>query len=164
MIEAAKKNITLFDLMNEKASEIVPGSSGLLVLDWWNGNRSILGDTDLSGMIVGLDLQTRPEEIYRAIIEATAFGTRMIVEHFIRNGICVNNIVACGGLSKQSDIVMQIFADVLGKRIKVSSSSQTSALGAAMYGAVAARGIDGGYDGIYSAINHMSCSCDKKSF
>lgn len=154
--EALEQNITIFDVMNEKAAKLEVGKSGLLALDWWNGNRSILVDSDLSGMVVGLTLQTKPEEIYRAIIEATAFGTRLIVENFIRKGIDINNIFACGGLSRKSATVMQIFSDVLGMEIKVSASHQTSALGAAMYGAVAAGNQMGGYNSIFDAAKGMS--------
>jgi L-ribulokinase len=154
--EALDKNVTIFDIMNDKAARIKPGSSGLLALDWWNGNRSILVDADLSGLIVGLTLKTKPEEIYRAIIESTAFGTRLIMEHFISNGIQINNLYACGGLSRKSKTVMQIFSDVLGMEIKISASHQTSALGAAMYGAVAAGSQRGGYDSIFDAAVEMS--------
>jgi len=154
--EALDKNITIFDVMNEKAARIRPGYSGLLALDWWNGNRSILVDSDLTGLIVGMTLQTKPEEIYRAIIESTAFGTRLIVENFINNGIEINNMFACGGLSRKSKTVMQIFSDVLGMEIKVSASHQTSALGASMYGAVAAGMSRGGYDSIFDAAKKMS--------
>jgi L-ribulokinase len=116
-----EKNVTIYDVMNEKAEKIHPGCSGLLALDWWNGNRSILVDSDLSGLIVGLTLQTKPEEIYRAIIEATAYGTRLIMGNLINNGVNINNMYACGGLSRKSKTVMQIFSDVLGMEIKVSA-------------------------------------------
>jgi L-ribulokinase len=154
--EALEKNITIFDVMNEKAAKIKPGCSGLLALDWWNGNRSILVDADLSGLIIGLTLKTKPEEVYRAIIESTAFGTRLIVENFINNGVQINNLYACGGLSRKSKTVMQIFSDVLGMEIKVSASHQTSALGAAMYGAVAAGAQRGGHNSIFEAAVAMS--------
>jgi L-ribulokinase len=154
--EAIEKDVTIFDIMNERAGKIQPGKTGLLALDWWNGNRSILVDSDLSGMILGLTLQTKPEEIYRAIIEATAFGTRLIIEYFKSNEIEINNILACGGLSRKSKTVMQIFADVLGMEIKTSASRQTSALGAAMYGAVAAGSKKGGHDSIFEAATAMS--------
>lgn len=154
--EALERNVTIFDVMNEKAAKIKPGCSGLLALDWWNGNRSILVDSELSGLIIGLTLHTKPEEIYRAIIEATAFGTRLIVEDFINNGVDIKNMFACGGLSRKSKTVMQIFSDVLGMEIKISASNQTSALGASMYGAVAAGTQRGGYDNIFEAAKKMS--------
>lgn len=161
--EALEGNVTIFDVMNAKAAALVPGESGLIALDWWNGNRSILVDSELSGTILGLTMQTRAEEIYRAIIEATAFGTRLIVESFLENDITIEHIYACGGLARKSNVVMQIFADVLGMEIKVSASKQTSALGAAMYGAVAAGSNLGGYDNIFEATKSMS-RIKKESF
>ena len=154
--EAMENSNTIFEVMDEKAAKIKPGESGLLALDWWNGNRSILVDTDLSGLIVGLTLQTKAEEIYRALIESAAFGTRLIVEYFIENGIEINNIIACGGLSRKSKTVMQIFSDVLGMEIRISASHQTSALGSAMYGAVAAGTENGGYSNIFEASEKMA--------
>lgn len=154
--EALERNVTIFNVMDEKAGRIKPGHSGLIALDWWNGNRSLLVDSDLSGLILGLTLQTKPEEIYRAIIEATAFGTRLIIDNYIENGIKINNVIACGGLSRKSKTVMQIFSDVLGMEIKMSASKQTSALGAAMYGAVAAGAKRGGYSSIFEAAGNMS--------
>jgi L-ribulokinase len=120
------------------AARLRPGESGLLALDWWNGNRSVLVDADLRGLIVGLTLATRPPEIYRALIEATAFGTRVIVESFEQAGVPVDGIVACGGLPDRNPLLMQIYADVCGREIEVASSAQAPALGAAMFGAVAA--------------------------
>lgn len=154
--EAMEKSNTIFEVMDEKAAKIKPGESGLLALDWWNGNRSILVDADLSGLIIGLTLQTRAEEIYRALIEAAAFGSRLIVEYFTKNGIEINHIIACGGLSRKSKTVMQIFSDVLGMEIKISASQQTSALGSAMYGAVAAGTEVGGYSNIFDASEKMA--------
>jgi L-ribulokinase len=120
------------------AARLRPGESGLLALDWWNGNRSVLVDADLRGLIVGLTLATRPPEIYRALIEATAFGTRVIIESFEQAGVAVDGIVACGGLPDRNPLLMQIYADVCGREIEVASSRQAPALGAAMFGAVAA--------------------------
>ncbi len=127
------------------------GGSGLLALDWWNGNRSVLVDVDLAGLLLGATLATRPEEIYRALIEATAFGTRVIVETFQQNGVPIHELVACGGLPEKNRLLMQIFSDVTGLPIQVSSSKQTPALGSAMFGAVAAGARLGGYDTIYAA-------------
>ncbi len=121
-----------------EAARLRPGESGLLALDWWNGNRSVLVDADLRGLIVGLTLATRPPEIYRALIEATAFGTRVIIEAFEQAGVPVDGIVACGGLPDRNPLLMQIYADVCGREIEVASSAQAPALGAAMFGAVAA--------------------------
>lgn len=143
--EADEKNISIFNVMNEGASKLKPGESGLIALDWWNGNRSMLNNSNLTGLILGMTLQTTPEEIYRALIEATAFGTRKIVESMHEYGINIDNIFACGGLSRKSKFVMQVFTDVLGKEIKVTSIEQTTAYGAAIYGMVAAGRENGGF-------------------
>ena len=153
--EAKRRNIGIHDLLEEKASALKPGQSGLLALDWWNGCRSVLIDYDLSGLLIGATLTTTPEEIYRALIEATAFGTRVIVDAFVKGGVAVNEFYACGGLTKNR-MLMQIYADVLGKEIKVARSELAGALGAAMYGAVAAGKDAGGYDSIKEAIPHMA--------
>ncbi|MBC8535987.1 ribulokinase [Feifania hominis] len=154
--EVTSRNVNIFQLMDEKAGAIRPGESGLLALDWWNGNRSMLCNSDLSGMIVGLTLSTRPEEIYRALIEGTAFGSRRILSEFERDVSPVREIYACGGLSRKSRVVMQIFADVLGRRIHISGVQQTSAFGAAIYGAVAAGSGRGGYDTVSQASAAMA--------
>ena len=133
-------------VLEDEAARLRPGESGLLALDWWNGNRSILVDAELSGLLVGLTLATKPPEIYRALIEATAFGTRTIVDAFEAAGVPVDRIVACGGLPQRNELLMQIYADVTGRELAVAASAQTPALGAAMFAAVAA-GVDrGGYD------------------
>lgn len=154
--EANEKNINIHCLLEEKASKLKPGESGLLALDWWNGNRSILVDTDLTGLILGMDLLTKPEEIYRALIEATAFAKRVIIENYREHGVPVKEIFACGGLSYKNNMLMQIYADITDMEIRISESTQTPALGAAMYGAVAAGGKVGGYDDIFEAAKHMS--------
>ena len=154
--EAAQRGVTIFDVMNAKAADLKPGESGLVALDWWNGNRSLLVDMDVSGLIVGLSLQTKAEEIYLALIEAMAFGTRLIFENYSNTDIAINRVFACGGLAKHSKTVMQVFANVLGRDIMITSSEQTTALGAAMYGAVAAGKNAGGYDGIEDAAKAMS--------
>ena len=129
-----------------------PGESGLLVLDWWNGNRSVLVDADLAGLVIGMSLATRPHEIYRALIEATAFGTRVIVDAFESAGVPVDRIVACGGLPDRNRLLMQIYADVLGRPISVAASQNAPALGAAMFGAVAG----GAYGSIGEASERMA--------
>ncbi len=149
--EAYRKGVSIFDLLNEKASRLKAGESGLVCLDWLNGNRSTLVDADLSGMLLGLTIFTKPEEIYRALIEASAFGQKMIVEAFGENGIKVNKVYACGGISHKNPLLMQIYADIMNLNIKVSASAQTAALGAAMFGAVAAGKALGGYDTIEEA-------------
>ena len=108
--------------MGARPALLRPGESGLLALDWWNGNRSILVDVDLTGLLLGATLATRPPEIYRALIEATAFGTRMIVESFESAGVPINDIVACGGLPERNPLLMQIYADVTGRELKVGES------------------------------------------
>jgi L-ribulokinase len=154
--EAEKRGIDIHTLLEEKAAKLLPGESGLLALDWWNGNRSVLVDVDLTGLLIGATLATKSEEIYRALIEATAYGTRVIIEAFETNGVSVNEIVACGGLPEKNHLLMQIYADVTGREIKVTASKQTPALGSAMFGAVAAGKAAGGYDTIYEAADSMT--------
>ncbi len=144
-----------FDEITEKARALPPGRSGLIALDWMNGNRSILMDAGLSGMILGLTLATRPEEIYRALIEATAFGTKIIIDSYRDNGIPVTGLVACGGLVK-SELIMQIYADAIGLPITVSASGQAVALGSAIFGAVAAGTARGGFDTVAAAVKNMT--------
>ena len=127
----------------------------MLALDWMNGNRSVLVDVDLSGLILGITLATKPEDIYRALIEATAFGTRMIIESFTKSGVPVNEVVACGGLPEKNPMLMQMFADICHTPIIIAASSQTVALGAAMFGALAAGGQAGGFDTMDEAAAHM---------
>jgi L-ribulokinase len=153
--EAKEKGINIHQLLTEKAGKLMVGESGLLALDWWNGNRSTLVDADLTGVLVGATLLTKPEEIYRALIEATAYGTRMIVETFRSNGVPVDEMFAAGGIAEKNALMMQIYADVLNMDIKISASSQTPALGSAMFGAVAAGKERGGYDSIQEAAKDM---------
>ncbi len=156
MEEAQKLGMDIHQLLEEKAGRLKPGENGLLALDWWNGNRSVLVDVDLTGMLLGATLATQPEEIYRALIEATAYGTRVIVDTFQDNGVPIRELVACGGLPEKSKLVMQIYADVTGREIKVTASKQTPALGSAMFGAVAAGKAAGGYDSITHAAQSMA--------
>jgi L-ribulokinase len=128
---------TVYEVLSEKGAKLRPGESGLLALDWHNGNRTILVDPNLSGLIVGLNLQTKPEEIFRALIEGTAFGARVIMERIGEYGIAINDVITCGGLAEKNPYLMQIYADVTGRPIKVSRSAQTCALGSAMFGATA---------------------------
>ncbi|MEI7849335.1 MAG: ribulokinase [Chloroflexota bacterium] len=153
--EADARGLNIHQLLEEKAARLKPGESGLLALDWWNGNRSVLVDVDLTGLLIGATLLTKPEEIYRALIEATAYGTRVIVEAMENNGVPVSELVACGGLPDKNQMLMQIYADVTGREFKVSASKQTPALGSAMFGAVAAGKAAGGYDSIYEAAPSM---------
>ena len=134
---AQRRGVDVHDLLEEQAATLAVGESGLLALDWWNGNRSVLVDADLAGLVVGLSLSTRPHEIYRALLESTAFGTRVIVDAFESAELAVDRIVACGGLPHRNRLLMQIYADVLGRPISVAASQNAPALGAAMFGAVA---------------------------
>ncbi|MGH9395267.1 MAG: ribulokinase [Terriglobia bacterium] len=155
--EARRLKTSVPSLLEKRAAAIDPGQSGLLALDWWNGNRSILVDADLTGLLLGLRLSTKPEEIFRALVEATAFGTRQIIEAFEAKGIPVKNLVACGGLPQKNKLLMQIYADVTGREIKIARQPLTCpALGSAMHGAVAAGRAGGGYDSIFEAARHMA--------
>ncbi|MHB9033687.1 MAG: ribulokinase [Anaerolineae bacterium] len=154
--EAEVRKMNLHQLLEAKASQLQVGESGLLALDWWNGNRSVLVDVDLTGLLVGATLATKPEDIYRALIEATAYGTRVIIEAFEDNGVAVNELVAAGGLPERNKLLMQIYADVTGRDIKVVGTSQAGALGAAMHGAVAAGSQAGGYATITDAAAKMA--------
>ncbi len=138
------------------AEGLKPGQSGLLGLDWHNGNRTVLVDQRLTGLLLGMTLHTTPAEIYRALIESTAFGARVIMERFEEYGLRVNRIVNCGGISVKNPLVMQIHADVMGRAMEVSRSTQTCALGAAMAGAVVAGAAAGGHDGFPEAIAAMT--------
>jgi L-ribulokinase len=141
--------------LNEKAEKLRPGESGLLALDWWNGNRSVLVDVDLTGLMIGMTLATKPEEIYRALIEATAFGTKMIVETFKESGVPIDELYAAGGIAEKNCLMMQIYSDITNMKIKIAASPQTPALGAAIFAAVAAGKEKGGYDDIYTAAKVM---------
>lgn len=154
--EAKSKGIDIHALLTEKAAKLKPGESGLVALDWWNGNRSVLVDVDLTGMMLGMTLATKPEEMYRALIEATAYGTRMIVDTFKENGVPVDELFAAGGIAEKNPFVMQIYADVTGMEIKISGSPQAPALGSAMFGAVAAGKKAGGFDTIQEAAKIMA--------
>ena len=154
--EASARGLSAHQLLEEKATAQKPGEHGLIALDWWNGNRSILVDVDLTGLLVGATLATKPEDIYRALIEATAYGTRVIIEAFDKNGVTVNEIVACGGLPERNRLLMQIYSDVTGREIRVAHTAQAGALGSAMFAAVAAGKKAGGYDSILEAAQHMA--------
>ncbi|MBC8528215.1 ribulokinase [Christensenellaceae bacterium NSJ-44] len=154
--EARERGMGIHQLLTEKASALKPGESGLLALDWWNGNRSVLVDVDLTGMMLGMTLLTKPEEVYRALIEATAYGANRIIEEFIRSGVPIDHLVACGGIAEKNQMMMQIYADVTNMEIYISDSPQAVALGSAMFGAVAAGKAAGGYDTIFEAAEKMA--------
>jgi len=154
--EARRRDMDLHQVLEERASLFSPGESGLLSLDWWNGNRSVLVDTDLTGLLMGCTLETKAEEMYRALIEATAYGTYKIINTFEENGVRIRELYACGGLPERNKLLMQIYADVTGREIKVAASPQTPALGAAMWAAVAAGKEKGGYRTITEAAEKMA--------
>jgi L-ribulokinase len=120
------------------AAKLKAGESGLLALDWNNGNRTILVDQRLTGLLIGQTLYTTPAEIYRALIEATAFGALTIINRFEEYGVKIGQVVNCGGIAEKNPVVMQIYADVTGRPMKVSRSAQTCALGSAIAAAVVA--------------------------
>ncbi len=153
--EANIQGVSAHQLLTDKATMQLVGEHGLIALDWWNGNRSTLVDTNLTGVLLGATLLTKPEDIYRALIEATAYGTRTIVEAFRTSGVPVHEVYAAGGIAEKNALMMQIYADVLNMEIKISASSQTPALGSAMFGAVAAGAERGGYATITEAATKM---------
>jgi L-ribulokinase len=153
---AARDGVDLHTVLEREAAALRPGESGLLALDWWNGNRSVLVDADLTGLLVGATLRTRAPDTYRALLESTAFGTRVIVDAFEDAGVAVDEIVACGGLPDRNPLLMQIYADVTDREIRVTASSQTPSLGAAMFATVAAGSAAGGYDDIVEATARMA--------
>ncbi len=142
--------------LTREAEALRPGESGLLALDWHNGNRTVLVDQRLTGSLIGMTLHTTPAEIYRALVEATAFGARVIMERFEEYGQKVERIVNCGGISVKNPMVMQIYADVMGRPLQISRSAQTAALGSAMAGAVVAGAAAGGHADFASAVAAMT--------
>jgi L-ribulokinase len=155
-VEPGGQQMGSHEALTREAAKLKPGESGLLALDWNNGNRTILVDTRLTGMLLGQTLYTRPGEIYRALIEATAFGALTIINRFEEYGVKVGQVVNCGGIAEKNPLVMQIYADVTGRPMKISRSAQTPALGAAMAGAVVAGRKAGGYPGFSAAQKAMS--------
>jgi len=151
-----RRHETIYTDLERKARKIKPGKCGLLALEWLNGCRTPLVDADLSGVIVGLTLATSAEEIYRTLLEATAFGTNRIIETFEKHGVRVDALYACGGLAERNKLLMQIMADITGREILLAASPHASALGAAMWGAVAAGSSKGGYDSIVEAAKRMA--------
>ena len=136
--EARSRGISIHQLLTEKLQGYKAGQSGLLALDWFNGVRSPLMDFNLNGLIMGMNLLTKPEEIYLSLIEATAYGTRMIIEQFENAGVPVNALVLSGGIPAKNKMLVQIYADVCNKEIRISGTDQASALGAAILGIAAA--------------------------
>jgi len=148
--EATKRGLGVHEYLTELAAAQQVGAHGLVALDWHNGNRSVLVDHELSGVVVGQTLATRPEDTYRALIEATAFGTRTIIEAFEKSGVPVTELVIAGGLTKNA-LLMQIYADVNRMPLSVIGSEQGPAVGSAIHAAVAA----GAYPDIHAAARTM---------
>ena len=144
-----------FDSLEKAAAVLKPGESGLLALDWSNGNRTILVDVRLSGLLMGQTLHTKPHEIYRALLEATGFGALTIIDRIEEYGVSVREVMNCGGLASKNSLMMQIYADITGRPMKISRSAQTPALGAAIFAAVAAGTENGGYGSVASAQRKM---------
>lgn len=153
--QAKARGVHVMQLMNEKAGALKAGESGVLALDWMNGNRSILQDSDLTGLLIGLTLSTKPEEVYRALMESTAFGTKVILDQFSAYHVPIDTLYACGGLAQKNETLMQIFADVLNMPIKVSAVKQASAMGTAIMAAVSAGPERGGYAHYAQAVSNM---------
>jgi L-ribulokinase len=137
-IQPGGKHPLTHQQLDTEAAALRPGESGLLALDWNNGNRTILVDQRLTGLLVGQTLYTRPAEIYRALVEATAFGALTIINRFEEYGVKISSVVNCGGIAEKSAFTMQIYADVTGRPMKISRSAQTCALGSAIAAAVVA--------------------------
>ncbi|MGD0337189.1 MAG: ribulokinase [Bacteroidota bacterium] len=145
-----------FKNLEKAAAKLLPGESGLLALDWNNGNRTILVDVRLTGLLLGQTLHTGPHEIYRALIEATGFGALAIIDRIEEYGVKVKEVVNCGGLASKNTLMMQIYADITGRPMKISRSDQTPALGAGIFAAVAAGKKAGGYDSVEEARDAMT--------
>ncbi|MGZ4187773.1 MAG: ribulokinase [Solirubrobacteraceae bacterium] len=147
-VETVNSDERSYAALEQAAGRLAPGETGLVALDWWNGNRTILADADLTGVICGLTLHSTQGEIYRALLESIAFGNRRIMENFEEHGLELPEIVACGGIAQRSPLTMQLLADTSGRTVRVPASGEIPARGAALFGALAA----GAYDDIGAAI------------
>lgn len=154
--EAEKLGVGIHDYLTEKASELRIGQSGLLALDWFSGCRTPYADYGLTSMILGLNLNTKPEEIYRAILEGTVFGTKRILELYEEGGIKVNEIIAGGGIARKNPFLMQMYADVIGKEIRIAKSTQAGAKGSAVLGSV----VGGYFASLKEAAEKIADGCD----
>lgn len=152
----------LHAVLSAEAAALKAGESGLLALDWNNGNRTILVDPRLTGLLLGQTLHTTRAEIYRALIEATAFGARAIIERIREHGVPIDRVVCCGGIAEKNDLFMQIYADVIGQPMLIAGSPQTPALGAAISAAVTAGSAAGGYDDWTVAQDRMTTLREKR--
>ena len=154
-IEAREKGMGIHQLLCEKLKGYQAGQSGLIALDWFNGVRSPLADFNLKGLVLGMNLQTKPEEIYMTLIEATGFGTRLIIEEFEKAGIVVNSIVLSGGIPLKNPMLVQVYADILNREISVCQTTQAGATGAAILGVAAASSEVTGYDGLVEVTERL---------
>ena len=152
----------LHEKLSARAARLAPGESGLIALDWNNGNRTVLVDPRLTGLLVGQTLHTTPDEVYRALIEATAFGARVIIERLREHGVPVERVICCGGIAEKNELFMQIYADVIGQPMLVAGSPQTPALGSAVAAAVTAGAAKGGYDSWTEAQDRMTSLKEKR--
>ena len=159
--KAAALGMNRHEYLTHLVKDKKPGETGLVALDWLNGNRSVLVDADLSGLILGMTLSTKAEDVYRALIESAAFGTRMIVDTFEDAGVEIEKISASGGISAKNEFLMQVYADVLKREIRLVRSKQACALGSCIYASVAAGKRNGGYDDIFEASERMGGKLDK---
>jgi len=146
----------VFKQLEAEAAELEPGESGLMALDWMNGNRTVLVDQRLTGLFVGLTLHTTAAQMYKALLEATAFGARIIAERFESYGVKVERVINCGGIPYKSPHLMQIYADVFNREMELSRSTQTASLGSAIAGAVVAGPEAGGYPDYAAAVQRMT--------
>ena len=153
---AREQGKSIFTYLNEKASELGPGANGHLVIDWWNGNRVPYCDFDLSGVILGLTLKSKPEELYRAIVESCAFAARNLLELYQNGGLDIQELYAGGGISRKNPLLMQIFADTLGMDIKVTDSTQAGSKGSAIFAAAAC----GYYPSLEAAAAALADRCE----
>lgn len=153
--EAQRRGIGVHQLLCEQAGRLRPGESGLIALDWWGGNRSPLANASLSGMLLGLTMNTSPCDIYRALLESIAFGHKAILDQFEKCGLTVKNIRLCGGIVNKNELLMQIMADVIGKPLQLLAEPQATALGAAICAAAALGKKAGGYDSVPEAVRRM---------
>jgi L-ribulokinase len=148
--------------LSGEAAAIAPGASGLMGLDWNNGNRTVLVDPRLTGLLLGQTLQTSRAEVYRALIEATAYGARVIIDRLREHGVAIDRVVCCGGIAEKNDVFMQIYADVIGQPMLIAGCPQAPALGAALSAAVTAGGAAGGYDSWTEAQARMTSLAERR--
>ena len=154
--EAESRGISIFALLDEKASLLPPGSNGLLALDWWNGNRAPYNDFNLSGLMLGLTLNTKPEEMYRAIIESCAYATRTVLDIYRAGGIDIRDIRAGGGIARKNPMLMQIYADVMGMPIRITDSAQPGCKGGCIFAAAAG----GAFTDVFAAAATLADRCE----